>query len=97
MKNLLIISGLVISTFVAASPAKADVYVDGYTRQNGTYVQPHYRSNPNGNPYDNWSTRGNVNPYTGSYGTRNPSYDNPFSNYSSPTYPSSGSYYYPRY
>jgi hypothetical protein len=24
-----------------------DVHVNGYTRDNGTYVQPHYRSAPN--------------------------------------------------
>src|SRR5438094_208415 len=43
----------------------AQVHVSGYYRKNGTYVQPHYRSNPDGNPYNNWSYPGNVNPYTG--------------------------------
>jgi hypothetical protein len=43
----------------------ADVYVKGYYRKNGTYVQPHYRSGPDGNPYNNYSFPGNVNPYTG--------------------------------
>lgn len=55
-----------------ASGALADQYVRGYTRQNGTYVQPHMRTTPNGTPFDNYSTRGNVNPYTGQAGTRNP-------------------------
>lgn len=49
-----------------------DVYVEGYYRRNGTYVQPHYRSAPDGDPSNNWSSRGNVNPYTGSIGTRDP-------------------------
>jgi hypothetical protein len=31
----------------------------------------HWRSSPNNTTYDNWSTRGNVNPYTGEVGTRN--------------------------
>lgn len=44
----------------------------GYTRSNGTYVQPHYRTAPNSTRSDNWSTRGNVNPYTGKAGTRDP-------------------------
>lgn len=52
-----------------------DVWVDGYTRSNGTYVQGHYRSGPDSNSSNNWSTRGNQNPYTGSWGTRQPSYD----------------------
>ena len=46
--------------------------VHGYFRNNGTYVQPHYRSAPDGNPDNDWSTRGNINPYTGKLGTRNP-------------------------
>jgi hypothetical protein len=46
--------------------------VQGYERSNGTYVQPHYQSNPNGSTHDNYGTRGNVNPYTGQAGTRNP-------------------------
>ena len=58
----------------------ADVYVHGYTRRDGTYVQPHMRSDPDHNVYDNWSTKGNVNPYTGQEGTRNP--DNEYNNYS---------------
>lgn len=50
-------------------PVKAqDTYVEGYYRQDGTYVQPHYRSAPNSNPYDNYSAQGNINPYTGSIG-----------------------------
>jgi len=59
------------------------VYVQGYYRSNGTYVQPHYRSNPDGYFYNNWSTYPNINPYTGRMGTRlTPSY-----------YPSYRSYY----
>jgi hypothetical protein len=49
-----------------------DVPVHGSFRSNGTYVQPHMRSAPNGTTLDNWSTRGNVNPYTGRPGTQNP-------------------------
>lgn len=57
---------------LAATAAPAQVFVQGYTTKNGTYVAPHYRSAPDGNPYNNWSTVGNVNPYTGQLGTRNP-------------------------
>lgn len=46
------------------------VHVKGYIRKDGTYVQPHYRSAPNGTKQDNWSTKGNVNPYTGEPGTK---------------------------
>lgn len=52
--------------------ADAQVSVKGYYRSNGTYVQPHVRSSPNNTTADNWSTKGNVNPYTGKEGTNNP-------------------------
>lgn len=42
-----------------------DVWVNGYFRSDGTYVPGHYRTAPDGDPYNNYSTRGNTNPYTG--------------------------------
>lgn len=57
--------------FTCLLTAHASVYVNGYFRKDGTYVQPHYRSNPDGNPYNNWSYPGNVNPYTGKVATGN--------------------------
>ena len=45
------------------------VHVRGYIRKDGTYVAPHYRSAPDGSLQNNWSTKGNVNPYTGEEGT----------------------------
>jgi hypothetical protein len=51
---------------------QGDVYVRGYMRSDGIYVQPHYQSAPNGTRTDNFSTRGNVNPYTGKAGTQDP-------------------------
>jgi hypothetical protein len=35
-----------------------DVYVDGYFKNNGTYVQPHFKSAPDNNPHNNWSFPG---------------------------------------
>lgn len=51
-------------------------HVSGYVRKNGTYVAPYYRTAPNSTKLDNWSTKGNVNPYTGKAGTKNV-YDDP--------------------
>jgi hypothetical protein len=42
----------------------------GYVKSNGTYVAPSHATNPNGSKADNWSTKGNVNPYTGKLGTK---------------------------
>jgi len=50
----------------------ADVYVRGYYRKDGTYVRAHWRSDPDGNPYNNWSYPGNINPHTGKVATGNP-------------------------
>jgi len=50
--------------------AKGDVSVKGYYRKNGTYVSPHHRSSPDGIKSNNWSSEGNVNPYTGTIGTK---------------------------
>jgi len=63
---------LFIIILMFASIAEARVSVKGYVKSNGTYVAPHVRSNPNHSKYDNYSTRGNINPYTGKKGTVNP-------------------------
>ena len=66
--------GLLIAFLLLLSPGLllADQYINGYTRKDGTYVAPHYRSDPDGNPYNNYSYPGNVNPYTGKRATGNP-------------------------
>jgi hypothetical protein len=46
-----------------------DVHVDGYYRD-GQHIAPHWRSHPDGDFYNNWSTKGNVNPHTGMPGTK---------------------------
>ena len=52
------------------SSSGGTVHVRGYYRKDGTYVAPHERSAPDGDFDNNWSTKGNVNPYTGKEGTR---------------------------
>ncbi len=60
---------MLLLAFAFSSTASAAVYVRGYFRKDGTYVAPHYRSYPDGNFWNNWSTYGNYNPYTGKAGT----------------------------
>lgn len=80
--------------FMAASLfpqiADASVYVHGYTKKNGTYVAPYYRSSPDSSPYNNYSYPGNTNPYTGETAGGNPdtylnNYYNKTPSYSAPT------------
>jgi len=72
---------IVLVAVLAASPAFAQWGTGsnpnshqnrGYTTNQGTYVQPHQQTNPNGTQYDNYNTRGNYNPHTNSYGTKTP-------------------------
>lgn len=58
--------------FLASAVSARDIYVQPHVTKNGTYVQGHYRSAPDGNPYNNYSTQGNTNPYTGEEGTKVP-------------------------
>lgn len=58
---------LLLLTFVS-SYCLADQYVNGYTRKDGTYVEGHQRTNANSSTYDNYSSQGNTNPYTGERG-----------------------------
>lgn len=67
MKKLVL--GLALAALTSGAIA---AQVDGYVRKDGTYVPPHYRTDPNSTRTDNWSSQGNVNPYTGKPGTVNP-------------------------
>jgi hypothetical protein len=80
MKQIILAGALAL----AATAAQAQYYgtgsnpqthtSSGYTRSNGTYVAPYVATNPNGTQRDNYGATGNVNPYTGAVGTRNPRY-----------------------
>lgn len=75
--SFILIALLSLSLFASDSFAKSrsyggSSYVRGYTKKNGTYVQPHYRTSPNRTKLDNYSTKGNTNPYTRKEGTKDP-------------------------
>ena len=75
MRTLLAV--LLAATSVSAF---AQTYVRPHVRSDGTYVQGHVRSAPNDTRIDNYSTRGNTNPYTGTAGTQSP-YGSPYNPY----------------
>lgn len=58
-----------LATLFGSSLLFGDVWVNGYTKSNGTIVEGHYRTSPNSTTSDNYSTYGNYNPYTGKTGT----------------------------
>jgi hypothetical protein len=62
------------STTACCSKSASDVHVHGYTKKNGTVVRPYTRTHENSTQRDNFSTKGNVNPYTGKVGTKEPTH-----------------------
>jgi hypothetical protein len=40
----------------------------GYLKSNGAYVQPYYRSTPDSYKFNNYSSQGSYNPFTGKKG-----------------------------
>ena len=56
------------SSGTGSSPSSHSVR--GYTNRRGTYVAPYRRTNADRTQRNNYSTRGNSNPYTGKNGTR---------------------------
>ncbi|MCT4599983.1 MAG: hypothetical protein N4A32_03705 [Marinifilaceae bacterium] len=89
LKRLIVIFTLLILSITCLAQVNPNkVWVNGYYRSNGTYVRGHWRTAPNHTNIDNYSTRGNVNPYTGKPGYISPDsyglYKNTYrSNYSS--------------
>lgn len=71
--SLIISVALVVGLLGFIGSAEAASRVKGYYKSStGRYVMPHYRTSPNRSKFDNYSTRGNYNPYTGESGTVNP-------------------------
>ena len=63
-----------LCSFILYSQASAkDVFVRSYFRKDGTFVHSHYRTSPDHDMYNNYSTIGNANPYTGKSGWITPS------------------------
>jgi hypothetical protein len=79
---------LFFAAILSLSTTFAQVYVGGYTKSNGTYVEGHWRTYPNSTLDDNWSTKGNINPYTSIEGTKIGGYNNSCCNPPKNYYPS---------
>ena len=74
MKKAFIIGLIVVvSGVLFVGSVDAASRVRGYTRKStGTYVQSHYKSPRDSSRFNNYSTKGNYNPYTGKKGYVNP-------------------------
>lgn len=72
LASALMVSGVATARGYRGYSVHSPVHVRSYIRPNGHYVSPHFRTAPNHTRLDNWSTRGNINPYTGKAGTKPP-------------------------
>jgi hypothetical protein len=70
MKKILCLMLLLIFVAPSVSFAK-NVRVKSSITKAGKYRKTHVRTTSNKTKLDNWSTKGNVNPYTGKKGTQN--------------------------
>jgi len=77
---------ITLAAVLMAVLAMADTYVDGYFKQDGTYVAPHVRSAPDNSYNNNYNTQGNYNPYNGRQGTERPTYTDRTPEYNQRTY-----------
>jgi len=68
MKQFILLAALFAAISSIAQINPNHTYVNGYTRSDGTYVKPYYRTSANSTINDNFSTVGNTNPYTGQAG-----------------------------
>lgn len=101
MKHFFTIFAFLFSLITSAQ--QEDVHVRSYVRNDGTYVPNHYRTPKNETINDNYTTQGNVNPYTGKAGTipRSNTYTykplttKPVSTSRNTTYKPSSTYTYP--
>ncbi|HHV6060377.1 TPA: hypothetical protein ACULYW_001748 [Legionella pneumophila] len=76
MKNYFFKKLFLLLLIYCSSLLGKEVTVQGYTKQDGTVVNSYTRTSPNNTTSDNWSTKGNINPYTGKAGTFLPSMKN---------------------
>lgn len=71
MKTIITIATAGLLAFAAApAMAKGSHAVKGHVTQKGSYVAPHRATNPDSTKRNNWSQKGNANPYTGKQGTK---------------------------
>lgn len=68
MRYLLAILFLTIIVTILGTAKAEAARTRGYFKNSGTDVKPYYRSSPNSYKWDNYSSKGNINPYTGKRG-----------------------------
>jgi hypothetical protein len=81
--KLILSAALLLPAIATGGSAQRAVGVRGHTTRDGVYVPPYVRTAPNETRTDNWSSKPNINPYTGKAGTADPYAPKPYKPYSS--------------
>lgn len=69
MFKFMLLAASAMAVLSTTAFAQQDQYVSPYMRRDGTFVEGYHRTAPDSNPYNNYSTKGNSNPWTGQAGT----------------------------
>ena len=65
------VAAVIAPTFAQGTGSSySSSFVSGYTKRDGSYTSGHFRSTKDTSSSNNWTTKGNINPFTGSAGTR---------------------------
>ena len=84
MKHLLFLCLFITLAQFGKSQNYSSYYQQGYYKpSSGTYVNGYYKTTPNNTNLDNYSTQGNVNPYTNQSGYKARDYSTESNNYGS--------------
>lgn len=100
MKKTIFLFSMMVFAIIAFSQTNpSSIYQPSYYKPTtNTYVQPHFKTTKNNTNHDNYSTKDNINPYTGVSGTKAKDYSSNANNYgggkSIYTGPNGGQYYY---
>ena len=72
MRKISLLFLIAMVALLAGTALAASTSAKGYFKKDGTYVQPHKRTQADSLKFNNWSTKGNTNPYTGKKGSVDP-------------------------
>lgn len=71
LQTLVGLTALILIFSVSSIAEAKTIKVKGYFKPStGSYIAPHFKTSPNKTKLDNYSTKGNYNPYTGKAGTK---------------------------
>ena len=65
------VAAVIAPTFAQGTGSSySSSFVSDYTKRDGSYSSGHFRSTKDSSFSNDWTTKGNINPFTGSAGTR---------------------------